>query len=66
MKYEQATWRIRVSARSYIEVSIKGCDSDRESADSLDVLHAARVLADVARAIGRIAQRWSPVIEKQL
>ena len=63
MKYEQATWRIRVAKDSFVEISVVGCKTDRETAEPIELLHAAAVLKEVGQAIQRIALRWKKVEE---
>ncbi len=57
MRYETATWRVQVSAESFIEVSIQGCDSDRSKMDPEVVTRAGHVLVDVGRAMERLARK---------
>lgn len=59
MKYQQATWRIRVAKNTYVEVSVKGCDDERNLADASDVIRSAKVLSEVGQAIRRIESRWA-------
>jgi hypothetical protein len=61
MSYSTATWRIRISKQTFIEVSVKGCDHDRQSVEAGEVLRAASILKDLCRAIDRVVGRWKKV-----
>ena len=57
MKYEQATFRLLIDHIVQVEVSIKGCDYDRQHATPGALLDAARTMDRIARAVRRIQQQ---------
>ncbi len=61
MKYEQATWRIKIGRASFLEISIKGCQTDHDLVEATDVVRAASILKDVGRSAARIAARWDVI-----
>jgi len=54
MKYEQATFRLLIDNLVQVEVSIKGCDHDRQHATVSALRDAARTADRIARAVQKI------------
>ena len=61
LNYAAATWHIRIAHHTFVEISIRGCQHDRESVSACEVTRAASVLRELSRAIDRIATRWKAV-----
>ena len=59
MHYQHATWRIQLAKDMFVEVSLKGLDSDRGVCDAKDVIQAGAVVKDVGQALDRIVERWA-------